>query len=112
MNKKALKEYRVWKAMKARCYCPSQKKGNYKKDHISVCDEWKNSFDSFIHDMGFMPNDSYSIERIDITKGYEPSNCKWILQAEQSKNRSNTIWVEIDGERLCLRDVAKKINIK
>ena len=34
MNKKSMKEYRVWRAMKARCYAPSQTKGNYKEYHI------------------------------------------------------------------------------
>lgn len=31
MNKKSIKEYRIWKAMKSRCYSPSQQNGYYKK---------------------------------------------------------------------------------
>lgn len=112
MNKKTMKEYRVWRAMKARCYAKSQTKGYYKQDHISVCDRWKNDFETFLSDMGPMPDDSYSIERIDISKGYEPGNCKWIPQSEQAKNRRNTIWVFYDGERMCLRDMARKAGIK
>ena len=67
MNKKSIKEYRVWRAMKARCYAPSQTKGNYKEYHIGVCERWKNSFSAFIEDMGMMPDETcrsgYSFER-------------------------------------------------
>lgn len=112
MNKRTMKEYRVWKAMKARCYAPSQTKGYYKQNHIEVCDRWKDSFDNFIEDMGMMPDDSYSIERIDISKNYEPSNCKWIPQRDQSKNRSNTIWVIYNGKTMCLKDAARELGVK
>lgn len=112
MNKKTMKEYRIWRAMKARCYAPSQTKGYYKQNHIQVCDRWRNSFDAFIAGMGMMPNDSYSIERVDVSKDYEPSNCIWIQQNKQPKNRTNTIMFEIDGQRLCLKDVARKIGVK
>lgn len=112
MNMKSMKEYRVWRAMKARCYAPSQTKGYYKQNHITVCDRWRNSFNAFIEDMGRMPDESYSIERIDVLKGYEPDNCKWIPQREQPKNRNNTLWIAFNGEYMCLRDVAKKTGIK
>ena len=90
-HKKALKEYRIWKAMKSRCYSPSQTNGYYKKDNIQVCERWRNSFENFIEDMGMMPDENYSIERIDYTKDYCPENCKWILQTEQPKNRRNIL---------------------
>ena len=112
MNKKTMKEYRVWRAMKARCYAPSQTKGYYKQNHISVCDRWRYSFDAFIDDMGMMPDSSYSIERVDVTKDYEPDNCKWIPQREQPKNRCSTIWACVDGEYMCLKDAARRIGIK
>lgn len=112
MNKKSMKEYRVWKAMKARCYAPSQTKGYYKANHIEVCDRWKDSFDNFIKDMGTMPDESYSIERIDVMKGYTPENCKWIPQRDQPKNRSNTIWVYCNDELMCLKDAAKAMGVK
>ena len=112
MNKRSMKEYRVWKAMKSRCYAPSQTKGYYKQNHIEVCDRWKNSFDNFLDDMGMMPDESYSIERIDVTKGYTPENCKWIPQRNQPKNRCNTIWVYYGGKLMCLKDAAREMGIK
>ena len=112
MNKKTLKEYRIWKAMKARCYAPSQNKGNYKKNKITVCDRWLHSFDNFIEDMGWMPDYSYSIERIDVKKGYQPDNCIWIPRREQSKNRCNSHMYNVNGQAMCLKDVARMIGVK
>ncbi len=112
MNKKSMKEYRIWKAMKARCYAPSQNKGHYKDRGIQVCDRWKNSFDCFLEDMGRIPDDSYSIERLDPFGNYEPSNCIWIPMKHQPKNRSNTIFVEYNGKTMCLKDYAREIGVK
>jgi hypothetical protein len=107
-----MKEYRVWRAMKARCYAPSQNRGYYKAEHIKVCERWKHSFDNFINDMGYMPSDKYSIERIDVHQDYCPENCKWILQTEQSKNRRNSIMITANGKTMCLKDWARYLDIK
>jgi hypothetical protein len=111
MNKKSIKEYRIWKAMKSRCYSPSQQNGYYKKDNIQVCERWKNSFENFMADMGAMPGDNYSIERIDYTKDYCPGNCKWIPQTEQPKNRRNVLIYSYDGKTMILKDWARYLGI-
>lgn len=112
MNKRSMKEYRVWKGMKSRCYSPSQNRGYYKSDNITVCERWRNSFDNFIADMGMMPDNRYSIERLDVHKNYEPSNCVWILQKDQPKNRRNSLMFTIGGETKCLKDWARYAGIK
>ena len=109
MNKKSLKSYRIWKAMKARCYAPSQNKGYYKTDHIEVCQRWLHSYENFMKDMGEIPGDDYSIERIDIHKDYCPENCIWIPQNQQPKNRRNIIRVIVDGQEVCLKEAARII---
>ena len=85
MAKKDLKEYRIWKAMKARCYAPCLKHLSYQQKGIIVCDEWKNSFDKFYEDMGPIPSNKYSLDRINPDKDYTPSNCQWILKTENSR---------------------------
>lgn len=112
MNKKSMKEYRIWRAMKARCYAPSQTKGNYKEYHIGVCERWKNSFSAFIEDMGMMPDETYSIERIDVYGDYEPGNCIWIPQRDQPKNRSNSKKYTFCGQTACLKDWARCFGVK
>lgn len=112
MNKKSMKEYRIWKAMKSRCYSPSNKKtGYYQKENINVCDRWRNSFENFLEDMGKIPGDEYSIERIDYAKDYCPENCKWIKFSEQSKNRRTIKLYTYNGKTMILKDWAKYFNI-
>ena len=67
MNKKSMKEYRVWRAMKARCYNPTNHNySHYGNRGISVCGEWKNSFETFYEwaiSNGYQ--DGLSLDRID-----------------------------------------------
>ena len=113
MNKKQIPEYRAWKAMKSRCYSPSTLKGNYKTMGITVCDEWQNNYDQFILDMGSKPSPAHSLDRIDNTKGYCKSNCRWVTQDIQSKNRGpfNKEFT-LNGETKILKDWAKHFGIK
>lgn len=112
MNKRSLKEYRIWKAMKARCYSPSNKNtGLYQKLGIKVCDRWLHSFDNFLEDMGPIPSNDYSIERIDNKKDYCPENCKWIPLREQPKNRTNVPVYTYKGETHCLAEWARILNL-
>lgn len=111
MNKKTLKEYRIWKAMKSRCYSPSQNKGHYKDRNIRVCDEWLHSFDSFMKDMGPIPGPEYSIDRINPFKDYTPDNCRWVPMKDQPKNRSNCLFFTHDGRTECLKDWARIIGV-
>lgn len=112
MEKRSIKEYRIWKAMKARCYAPSQTRGYYQKDGIKVCERWRNSFDNFINDMGRMPDETYSIERLDIKGDYCLENCTWIPMSDQPKNRRTSIMVTYKGQTKCLKDWCRQFGIK
>lgn len=105
------REYRIWKAMRARCNAPCYKDSLYQKRGIKVCTRW-NSFDNFIEDMGQCP-ENYSIDRIDTYGDYCPENCKWSSSEEQCKNRGkfNLVYT-YNGETMCLKDWAKKLKIK
>jgi len=87
------KEYRIWTGVKSRC---SDAKNisfkNYGGRGIKVCKEWEN-FETFYADMGPCPV-GYSIERIKLDVGYEPSNCVWIPLKMQNRNKRNTIYHE------------------
>ena len=79
--------YQCWLNMRNRCYWPKQKDfHNYGGRGITVCDEWKDSFENFFADMGFIPK-GMTIDRIDGDGNYESSNCKWSSRLEQSRNR-------------------------
>lgn len=75
-------EYSSWQHMKSRC------KSDDAYIHLSVCDRWKNSFENFYLDMGVKPFFEASIDRMDNSKGYEPSNCRWASKLLQTVNRT------------------------
>jgi hypothetical protein len=80
-------EYSAWQSMITRCERPkSRGYENYGGRGISVCKEWRESFERFFWDMGIRPSDSHSLDRIDSNGNYEPSNCRWATKTEQSRN--------------------------
>lgn len=80
-------EYHIWNSMKNRCLNPNDKGfKNYGARGISVCDEWKNSFESFYEYVGQRPFDGASIDRIDNDGNYEPGNVRWATPKEQMAN--------------------------
>lgn len=81
-------EYQAWRGMKRRCYNPSSPGyDSWGGRGIAVCDRWKNSFESFLADMGERPGEGYSLDRIDVDGNYEPGNCRWATAATQSRNK-------------------------
>lgn len=84
--------YKVWTAIKQRCgnkKCDSYK--YYGERGIIICDEWL-AFEVFMEwaiISGYKKG--LTIERVDNDGNYEPSNCTWIPQSEQSKNRRNCL---------------------
>lgn len=84
-------EYTVWAMMIQRCCNPKHVAYvNYGGRGITVCERWRNSFCAFLADMGFRPN-GLSIDRIDNDGNYEPGNCRWATDQQQSFNRRRPV---------------------
>lgn len=104
-------EYRTWLGVLKRCNCPDAPGyQHYGGRGIRVCERWA-SFDCFFQDMGPRPSDDHSIERRDVNGHYEPANCTWATITEQSRNKRDTIWLELNGTRRCLREWAEILGI-
>lgn len=98
--------YRCWAGMKSRCQTPSGTGyQNYGKRGIQVCPEWQN-FEPFrdwaISHPSYAPG--LTIERIDVSGNYEPSNCTWVPQADQFRNLRKNRWIQAFGELKILAD--------
>lgn len=112
-HKSQTPEYGSWGGMKQRCTNPnSVKYPTYGGRGIKVCDSWMNSFNNFFTDMGRKPSRRHTLHRIDNDGNYEPSNCEWATPKVQGRNTTRTVFVEIDGIRLCLSGWYEKLNIK
>lgn len=105
-------EFRTWRAIKDRCYRPSSASyKNYGARGIRMCDRWLNSFPNFLSDMGLKPTPRHSIDRIDSNKDYEPSNCKWSTNLEQSNNQRSNRKVVWEGQEYNVSQLMRELGI-
>lgn len=79
--------YSVWTSMRNRCSLPSDT--NYQRYGavgISVCPDWQKSyllFRAWARANGYQPG---TLDRINGTGNYEPSNCRWVTSKQQNRN--------------------------
>ena len=101
--------YRIWRNMKSRCFNKEIKAyKDYGGRGITVCEEWKNSFETF-HDWSMANGyaDNLTIDRIYVNGNYEPSNCRWVTRSEQSINKTDNHYITFNGETKTLAEWAK-----
>lgn len=99
--------YNIWFSMRNRC--ANKNNSDYHKygeRGISVCKRWSN-FSNFYNDMIDTYSEGMTVERINVNGDYKPSNCTWIKNTDQAKNRRTTVWIE--GQ--CMKDWCKSKGI-
>ena len=102
--------YNCWKDMRKRCNNPaSAYYYRYGGRGIRVCTAW-DDYSAFLADMGPCP-EGYSIERIDINRGYEPENCKWIPLNRQQRNTSKSRYITAFGKTQLLVEWAEEYKL-
>jgi hypothetical protein len=81
-------EHQAWYKMVSRCTNPNDKDFCYYGARgITVCRAWLNFPQAFLKDMGNRPSPLHSLDRVDNSKGYAPTNCQWATKSQQVINR-------------------------
>lgn len=105
--------YSKWSGIKRRCFNPNDSHyKNYGALGITICDEWKDDFGKFqewAYANGY--DDSLTIERKDVDKDYDPSNCIWIPNEYQAWTKRNTAYILYKGKSQPLAVVAMAENM-
>lgn len=87
--------YRTWVNMRQRCLnTKSEKYKQYGAKGICICNDW-NDYSLFkLWAMSSGYDENLTLDRIDVLGNYEPSNCQWLTNSENSRKGST-----IDAER-------------
>lgn len=98
--------YNIWSGIKKRCL--NERDASYDRyggRGITVCDEWKNSFEAF-HDWALSHGyaDDLTIDRIDNSGDYCPENCRWATTETQCRNRRSNIIIKIGNSSRTLKE--------
>ena len=109
--------YGIWASMLDRCKPNHHGSKNHGDRGITVCKEWKNSFEAFKEwaiSNGYDSNaerGQCTIDRIDNDGNYEPSNCRWVNNKTQCRNKRNNRILTYKGESHCVAEWAEIIGI-
>lgn len=112
--------YSVWNMMKQRCGNPNNDAyEHYGGRGISVCDEWKNDYETFRSwaiENGYDPHSdrhhSCTIDRIDVNGNYEPNNCRWVSAEIQANNSRRNHTIDAFGRTQTLAEWGKETGVK
>lgn len=100
--------YEIWRNIIRRTTQPSHHSyPDYGGRGITMCPEWRESFEAFANDMGPTYRDGLSIDRIDVNGHYQPDNCRWATPTQQSRNMRRNRLVTAWGQTRTLSEWAE-----
>lgn len=105
--------YRVYYAMKQRCYdTKSTEYHNYGARGVKICDEWLVSYKVFYKwciENGYQKG--LQLDRIDNNGDYQPDNCRFVTPLENSNNKRTCVYIEYNGEKHTINEWSRILNI-
>jgi hypothetical protein len=101
-----------WQHMRRRCNDPKHPSYIYYGGKgIEYCSRWE-EFKNFLEDMGEVPDETYTLDRIDPGKNYEKENCRWAtIEQQNGFGKSNLTMIKYLGRTQCLRSWARELGI-
>lgn len=104
--------YAVWRSMNDRCRLPThQAWANYGGRGITVCEDWRTSFEAFWRDMGPTYQAGLTLDRTNNEGPYNPENCRWVSFKEQARNTRRTVRVDTPLGRMTVSELAERTGI-
>lgn len=105
--------YKIYNSIRTRTKENYFERKHYFDKGIKVCEEWKNSFQTF---KKFAIENGYkkglTIDRINSNGNYEPNNVRFVTQKVNANNRHNTFMVEHNGQKKSLRLLVDELGVK
>lgn len=104
--------YSRWCSMKARCKettTPNAKR--YFERNITYDAKWE-KFENFYADMSEGFASDREIDRKDNNLGYFKENCHWVSKQANVRNRSNTVYVQVNGKPRILAEVCEEKGLR
>ena len=104
--------YVCWINIKCRCYNTNRRcYKDYGGRGIKVHPSWINDFQEF-YNWSIKNNwkQGLTIDRIDVDGDYEPNNCQWVTNLEQSRNKRNSLKVTFKNKTQCASEWEKELN--
>ena len=99
--------------MVSRCYKQTNNRYSvYGGRGIRVCKEWlsdKVSFYKWALENGY--KEGLTLDRIDNDGNYEPSNCAWVTNKDNSNHNSRTHFLTYNGKTQSMMKWAEELNI-
>lgn len=105
--------YNIWHKIIQRCCDPKDSAfKHYGGRGITICDEWRNSFEAF-RDWALLNgySDELTIDRIDNNGNYEPSNCRWATNEIQANNKRTNRMITYDGKTQTVKQWADELGL-
>ena len=104
--------FRAWQNMLARCEKPyATGYVNYGARGIKVCAEW-HTFENFYNDMYPSYQEGLTLDRIDVNGNYCFANCRWADTETQNYNKTNTAYIEYEGQKYTSKQIKEKFGLK
>jgi hypothetical protein len=110
-GRKLTRAYKAWSNMNRRCR-DDERSRDRGSVGIGVCERWRgpDGFAHFLEDMG-EPGDGLVLDRRDVSKGYDPGNCRWATKKEQLRKTRSSRMITHKGRTMCLSAWAEEIGI-
>ena len=98
--------------MRKRCNSKNNKSyHSYGGRGITYCDKWK-TLEGFLDDMWDSYEEGLTLDRIDVEGMYCKENCRWVDRFVQANNKTLNVFVEYNGEKITVAQLARRFNLK